>query len=177
MYGGSIIDRLADFMHTRSTLDRMAGLRLTPGSTQVVFRYKPPRFHACAAAIDNAPARISANQATSVANSSANSVSDELTRQLYISSLTASRHYRYKLACGSGVLLVGDAFTRAAGSGTSQFSFNGSAPVPMQCSSSRSISSVVSLPAATRQFIPVTTNSVVCAQVRTTSPIIILSAP
>src|SRR5205085_2369910 len=65
--------------------DQQAGLQLTPGSTQVVFRYKAPTSNACTATIYKAPARISANQAASAADSSANSVSDGLTRQLYIS--------------------------------------------------------------------------------------------
>jgi len=157
--------------------DQQAGLQLTAGSTQIVFRYKAPTSTACTATIYNAPARISANQAASVADSSANSVSDVLDRQLYISGLTASKNYWYKLACGGGVLMVGDVSTRAAGSGTSQFSFDWNAPVAMQYSSSRSMSGAVSLPAATRQFIPVPANSVVYAQVGTTGPITILIAP
>ena len=157
--------------------DQQAELQLSLGSTQAVFRYKSPTSSACTATLYNAPARISGNQAASVADDSANSVSEGLTRQLYISGLNPSTHYWYKLACGGGVLLVGDAFTRAAGSGTSQFSFDWSAPVSMQYSSSRSMSSAVSLPAATRQFIPVAANSVVYAQVGTTGPITILIAP
>jgi len=157
--------------------DQQAGLKVTPGSTKLLFSYQSPTTAACTATIYSAAARISGNQVASVADSSADSVSDALTRQLYISGLTASTHYWYKLSCGGGVLLVGDAFTRAAGSGTSQFSFDWSAPVAMQYSSSRSMSNAVSLPAATRQFIPVAANSVVYAQVGTTGPITILIAP
>ena len=154
-----------------------ASLQLTPGSTKLVFRYQAPTTAACTATIYSALARISGNQVASVADSAASSVSDILTRQLYISGLTASTHYWYKLVCAGGVIMVGDFFTRAAGSGTTQFSFDWSAPVPMQYSSSRSMSGAVSLPAATRQFIPVAANSAVYVQVGTTGPITILIAP
>jgi len=153
------------------------GLQLTLGSTQVVFRYKAPTSSACTATIYNAQARIPANQAASVADSSANSVSDGLNRQLYISGLTASRHYWYKLACGGGVILVGDTFTRAAGSGTYQFTFDFNAATGMRYSTSSSLSSPTVLGAATRQSIPVVSNSVIYAQVETTGPITILIAP
>jgi hypothetical protein len=157
--------------------DQQAGLQLNLGSTQVVFRYEAPTSSVCTATLYTAPARISSNQAASVADSSANSVSDGVARQLYISGLNPSTHYWYKLACGGGVLLVGDTYTRAVGSGTSQFSFDWNAAVAMQYSSSRSMSSAVSLPAATRQLIPVAANSVVYVQVGTTGPITILIAP
>ena len=157
--------------------DQQAGLQLSLGSTQVVFQYEAPTFSVCTATLYTAPARISSNQAASVADSSANSVADGVARQLYISGLNPSTHYWYKLACGGGVLLVGDTYTRAVGSGTSQFSFDWNAAVAMQYSSSRSMSSAVSLPAATRQLIPVAANSVVYVQVGTTGPITILIAP
>jgi hypothetical protein len=157
--------------------DVQAGLQVTTGSTKLVFKYQAPTAAACTATIYSAPARISGNQAASVADSAASSISDGLARQLYISGLTASRHYWYKLACGGGVLLVGDVFTRAAGSGTSQFTFDWNAPTAMQYSSSANMSSAVSLPPATRQFIPVAANSVVYAQAGAGGPITILIAP
>ena len=157
--------------------DQQAELQLTLGSTQAVFHYKAPTSSACTATLYNAPARIPANQAASVTDSSANSISDGLTRQLYISGLAASRQYWYKLVCGGGVILVGETFTRAVGSGTYQFSFDFNAATDMRYSTSSSMSNPTVLGAATRQSIPVASNSVIYAQVGTTGPITILIAP
>jgi hypothetical protein len=157
--------------------DRQAGLRVNPGSTQVVFRYTSPTADACTATIYPAPARIAANQVASVADSSANSISDALVRELYISGLQPSTQYWYKLACGGGVSLVGDVLTRKPGVGSAQFGFDWNSPTPMQYSSSRSMSNPVSLPAATRQFIPVAANSAVYVQTGAAGPITLLIAP
>jgi len=157
--------------------DVQAGLKVIPGSTKLVLSYQAPTTAACTATIYNAQVRIATNQVASVADSSASSVSDALTRQLYISGLTASTHYWYKLACGGGVLMVGDLFTRAAGSGTYQFRFDWSTATAMRYSSSATMSSPTTLSAATRQTIPVASDSVIYAQVGTTGPITILIAP
>ncbi len=157
--------------------DRQAGLRVNPGSTQVVFRYSSPTADACTATIYGAPARIAANQVASAADSSANSISDALVRELYISGLQPSTQYWYKLACGGGVSLVGDVLTRKPGVGSAQFGFDWNSPTPMQYSSSRSMSNPVSLPAATRQFIPVAANSAVYVQTGAAGPITLLIAP
>jgi len=158
------------------TWDQQAGLVLTPGSTKLVFRYEAPTTAACTAAVYRAPARIAGNQVASIADSAASSISDVLHRQIYVSGLAASTHYWYKLACG-GVLMVGDFFTRPAGSGTYIFTFDWSAPTAMRYSSSAAMSSPITLSAATHQSIPVASDSVVYAQVGTTGPITILIAP
>jgi hypothetical protein len=157
--------------------DQQARLQVTLGSTQAVFRYQAPTLDACTATIYRSPARIPANQVATTSDSSASSITDALTRELYISGLQGSTHYWYKLSCGGSVLLVGDAFTRATGQGTSQFTFAWSAPVPVQYSSSRTMSSAVSLPAATQQSIPVAANSVVYVQVGAAGPVTMLIAP
>jgi hypothetical protein len=157
--------------------DQQAGLRVNSGSSQVVFRYTAPTADACTATLYSAPARIAGNQVASVADSSANSISDALTRELYISGLQPSTLYWYKLACGGGVLMVGNLLTRTPGLGTVQFGFDWNSPTPMQYSSSASMSSPVSLPAATRQFIPVAANSVIYAQMGTTGSVTILITP
>ncbi len=154
----------------------MYGLRVNPGSTKLLLSYQAPTTAACTATIYNAAARISANQVASVADSAASSISDVLTRQLYISGLSASTHYWYKLACGGGVLMVGDFFTRATGSGTYNFIFDWSTATAMRYSSSASMSSPTTLSAATRQTVPVATDSVIYAQVGTTGPITVLIA-
>jgi hypothetical protein len=157
--------------------EQQAVLVLIPGSTKLVFGYEAPTTAACTATIYNAAARIAANQVASVADSSASSVSDIRTRQLYVPGLSASTHYWYKLVCGGGVTMVGDFFTRPVGSGTYTFTFDWSSATAMRYSSSPSMSSSVSLPAAIRQFIPVAANSVLYVQVGTTGPITILVAP
>ena len=157
--------------------DQMAGLRVNPGSSQLVFRYTAPTSDACTATIYRAPARIPANQVASIADNSANSISDALTRELYVSGLQPSTPYWYKLACGGGVLLVGDLLTRKTGTVPVQFGFDWNSPTPMQYSSSPTMSNPVSLPAATRQFVPVAANSVVYVQAGTAGPITMLIAP
>jgi hypothetical protein len=157
--------------------DVQAGLRVAPASTQTVFRYTSPTSDPCTATVYGAPARIPANQVASVADSSANSISNGNSRDLYVSGLQPTKHYWYKLACGGGVLMVGDFFTRGTGHAALQFNFDWSAPTPMQYSSSSSMAGAVSLPAATRQFIPVAINSVVYAQEGIGGPITILIAP
>jgi hypothetical protein len=157
--------------------DEKAGLRVNPGSTQLVFRYTSPTAEACTATLYSAPARIAANQVASVADTSTNSVSDVLTRELYISGLQPATQYWYKLACGGGVLMVGNLVTRAPGATTLQFGFDWNSPTPMQYSSSPSMSNPVSLTAATRQFVPVAANSVVYVQSGVAGPISILIAP
>jgi len=157
--------------------DEMYGLGVNPGSTKLLFSYQAPTTAACTATIYSAPARITANQVASVADSAASSISDVLTRQLYISGLSVSTHYWYRLACAGGVLMVGDFFTRAAGSGTHTFSFDWSTPTAMRYSSSADMSSPTSLGTATHQAIPVAANSVIYAQVGTTGPITVLIAP
>jgi hypothetical protein len=157
--------------------DLQAGLRVNPGSTQVVFRYTSPTADACTATIYGAPARIAANQVASVADSSANSISDALARELYIFGLQPSTQYWYKLVCGGGVVMVGGVLTRKPGVMAAQFAFDWNSPTPMQYSSSRSMSNPVSLPAATRQLIPVAANSVVYVQTGIAGPITMLIAP
>jgi hypothetical protein len=157
--------------------DVKSGLKIITGSTKLVFSYQAPTTAACTATVYRALARISGNQVASVADSAANSITDLLTRQLYIAGLTASTHYWYKLVCGGGVIMVGDFSTRAAGSGLSQFTFDFSAATAMRYSPSASMTGAVSLPAATRQLIPVAADSVVYAQVGTAGPITILIAP
>jgi hypothetical protein len=159
------------------TWDEKAGLRVNPGSTQLVFRYTSPTNEACTATIYSSPARIAGNQVASVADNSANSISDALTRELYVSGLQPSTQYWYKLACGGRVLLVGNLLTRKTGIVPVQFGFDWNSPTPMQYSSSPSMSNPVSLPAATRQFIPVAANSVVYVQAGTAGPITMLIAP
>jgi len=75
------------------------------------------------------------------------------------------------------VILVGETFTRAVGSGTYQFSFDFNAATDMRYSTSSSMSNPTVLGAATRQSIPVASNSVIYAQMGTTGPITILIAP
>jgi hypothetical protein len=157
--------------------DQQAGLRVDPGSTQGVFRYTALTPDPCTATVYGAPARIPANQVATAADSSANSISDANARELYISGLRASTRYWYKLACGGGVLMVGNFTTQAAGSGTAQFSFDWSTPVAMQYSPSRNMAGAVSLPAATRQLVPVAANSLVYVQMGTTGKITMLIAP
>ena len=157
--------------------DQQAGLRLDLGSTQVVFRYSAPTVAACTATIYRAPARIAANQVASIADTSVNSISNANARELYVSGLQAMTQYWYKLACGAGELMVGTFQTRAAGRAALEFSFDWSSPTAMQYSSSRSMSSPVSLPAATRQFIPVGINSVVYVQEGGAGTITMLIAP
>jgi hypothetical protein len=142
-----------------------------------VFRYTAPATDACTANIYSAPARVSANLATSVSDSSANSISDALARELYVSGLRPSTNYSYSLACGGGVLMVGSFLTRPAGGVTLAFSFDWSSPTPMQYSASRNMASPVSLAPAVRQFIPVAANSVVYVQQGAGGPITILIAP
>ena len=131
----------------------------------------------CIATIYRAPARIVANQTASATDGSANSISDALTRELYVSGLQPVTQYWYKLACGGGVLLVGNFFTSALGTGNSAFTFDWSSPTAMQYSSSRDMSNPVSLPAATRQFIPAAANSVVYVQAGAGGTITMLIAP
>jgi hypothetical protein len=154
-----------------------AGLRVTAGSTSTVFRYTAPTSDACTAQVFGAPARIAANQAASVADSSPGSISNGTTRELYVSGLLPSKHYWYSLACGGGVLMVGEFLTRSAGNGIIQFAFDWSSPTPMLYSSSPTMAGATSLPAATRQFIPVASNSVVYAQQGIAGPITMLIAP
>ena len=113
----------------------------------------------------------------STADSSANSISNGTSRELYITGLQPSTHYSYKLACGGGVLLVGNFATRATGRALLQFSFDWSNPTQMQYSSSRSMAGAVMLAAATHQFIPVAVNSVVYVQEGAVGPITMLIAP
>jgi hypothetical protein len=157
--------------------DAQAGLQVAPASSQTVFRYTSPTSDACTATVYSAPARIPANQVASVADSSPSSISNGNSRDLYVSGLQPSKHYWYKLACGGGVLMVGDFFTRATGHAALQFNFDWSAPTPMQYSSSPSMAGAVSLPAATRQFIPVAINSVVYVQEGVAGPLTVLIAP
>jgi hypothetical protein len=157
--------------------DQQAGLHVDPGSGQVVFRYTAPTAAPCTATVYGSPARIPANQAASAADSSADSISNANGRELYISGLQVSTQYWYKLACGGGVLMVGNFTTRPTGRAPLEFSFDWSAPTPMQYSASRSMSSAVSLPAASRQFIPVSANSRVYVQMGAAGPITMLIAP
>jgi hypothetical protein len=155
-----------------------AGLTLSIGSTQMIFSYTAPTSAACTATIYNAPARIPANQVTTSTDLATVSVSDGPARQLYVSGLPASTQFWYKLACGGGVLMVGDFQTRSeAGRTAQEFTFDWSAPTAMRYSPSRDMSGAVSLAPASRQFIPVGANSVVYAQVGTNGPITILIAP
>jgi hypothetical protein len=159
------------------TWDQQAGLRVDAGSGQVVFRYTSPTVDVCTATVYGAPARIPANQVAVVADSSANSLSNANARELYVSGVQPATRYWYKLACGGGVLMVGNFLTRAAGHQNLQFSFDWSTPTPMQYSSSRNMSSAVSLPAATRQYIPVAANSLVYVQTGVVGPMTMLIAP
>ncbi len=157
--------------------DQQMGLRLEPGSSQAVLRYMAPTTDACVATFYGAPARAPANQVTSVTDSSPNSISDGRAREALIPGLKASTQYAYKLACGGGVVLVGTLFTRAARGIDLQFTLDWSSATPLQYSSSRNMSNPVSLPPATRQFIPVAANSVVYVQQGTNGPITMLIAP
>jgi hypothetical protein len=157
--------------------DQQAGLQTDPGSSQAVFRYTAPTVDACTATIYSAMARVPANLVVSVADSSANSISNANAREILISGLQASTHYWYKLACGNGVLMVGNFLTRAAGRQVARFSFDWSTPTPVSYSSSRNMSGAVSLAAATRQFVPVGINSLVYVKLGAAGPITMLIAP
>jgi hypothetical protein len=157
--------------------DQQMGLRVDPGSSQAVFRYTAPTTDACVATIYRAPARISANQVASVAESSANSVSEGFVREIYINGLGSGTRYAYKLTCGGGVVLVGTFVTRPSLRQHLEFNLNWSAPTPVLYSSSRNMSSPVSLPPATRQVIPVNGDSVVYVQQGAGGPITMLIAP
>jgi hypothetical protein len=157
--------------------DQQAGLQIDPGSSQAVFRYTAPTADACTATIYGAAARVPANLVVSVADSSANSISNANAREIPITGLQASTHYWYKLACGNGVLMVGNFVTRAAGRQAARFSFDWSTPTPVSYSSSRNMSGAVSLAAATRQFVPVGINSLVYVKLGATGPITMLIAP
>jgi hypothetical protein len=159
------------------TWDQQAGLLVDAGSSQVVFRYTAPTADVCTATLYGAPARIPANQAATSADSAATSVSNANARQLYIAGVQPTTRYWYKLACGGGVSMVGNFLTLAPGRHILQFSFDWSAPTAMQYSSSRNMSGAVSLPAATRQYIPVAANSLVFVQTGVAGPITMLVAP
>ena len=73
--------------------------------------------------------------------------------------------------------MLGTFTTQAPGQGTSQMTFDWSAPTGMQYSSSSDMSNAVALPPSSRQSIPVGSNSVVYAQVGAAGPITILIAP
>jgi hypothetical protein len=147
------------------------------GSSQVVFRYTAPTADVCTATLYGAPARIPANQVATSADSAATSVSNANARQLYIAGVQPTTRYWYKLACGGGVSMVGNFLTLAPGRHILQFSFDWSAPTAMQYSSSQNMSGAVSLPAATRQYIPVAANSLVFVQTGVAGPITMLVAP
>lgn len=159
------------------TWDQQAELRISPGSSQVVFHYTAPNSTACLATVYSAMARITANQVTAVGDNATSSIANGTTREIVITGLAPTTHYWYKLACGGGVLMVGDFLTRATGHGVYQFAFDWSSPTPMQYSSSPSMAGAVSLTAATRQFIPVASNSLVYVQEGATGPITMLIAP
>jgi len=73
--------------------------------------------------------------------------------------------------------MIGGTFTRAAGSGTYSFTFDWSVPTAMRYSASTNMAIPTSLSVATRQSVPVATDSVIYAQVGTTGPITMLLAP
>jgi hypothetical protein len=157
--------------------NQQAGLRIDPGSSQAVFHYTAPTTDACTATIYSAAARIAGNQVVATADTSANSISNANDREIYVSGLQSSTAYWYKLACGGGVLMVGKFSTRAPGRQALLFNFDWSNPTPMQYSPSPSMADAVSLPPATRQFIPVAANSLVYVQKGPAGPITMLIAP
>jgi hypothetical protein len=142
-----------------------------------VFHYTAPTTDACTATIYSAAARIAGNQVVATADTSANSISNANDREIYVSGLQSSTAYWYKLACGGGVLMVGKFSTRAPGRQALMFNFDWSNPTPMQYSPSPSMADAVSLPPATRQFIPVAANSLVYVQKGPAGPITMLIAP
>ncbi len=157
--------------------DQQAGLRVDAGSSQVVLRYTAPTAAACTATVYGAPARIAVNNRASASDSAASSIANASTRELYISGVQPSTKYWYKLVCGGGVTMVGTFSTRAPGRQPVQFAFDWNRPVAVQYSAAKNMSGAVSLPAATRQFVPVAPNSLVYVQEGISGPITMLIAP
>jgi hypothetical protein len=144
----------------------MYRLNVAPGSTGAILSYTAPTSAACTVTVYNSHVRSPANVVATVADSTTASVSDGTTRYLVVpvSTLTASTPYWYGLACGGGVLMVGQFSTLAAGSGTTYFPFSFSSAQVLIYSNNKAMTGATALPSSANPLVPVVTNTVVYVQ-------------
>ncbi len=169
----------------RPNTDVQARLFYDVGSTSVVIRYTAQNSGACTATIYNAPARISANQVASVADSAASSVQNGIDRNLLVTGLTAETMY-YPILNGAGcpnpIVGIGNGVasftTKAAGSGTANFPIRWPQATAMRYSADPTfVTGTTNLSAATTQPIPVPHGTPIYAQAGTGGLTTVLIVP
>ncbi len=102
-------------------LDQVTNLKKSLGSTKMVFYLNTPGTGVCTAYIYNAAPRITANLVTSVADSTANAISNGSWREIPITGLSASTQYWFKIDCGGNIVIVGTFTTFSSGGGSYSF--------------------------------------------------------
>ena len=160
-----------------------ASVQISLGSGHVVFHYNAPTPEVYTATIYTAATpvipRIPANQAATKADSDASAVSDGPSRAVPLAT-SAATHYSYRIANPSGsVVMVGDFWTKAAGSGSTDWYLGYSSATAVKYCTDRALTAVcTTLSAAVQPKITVPSNTpIYCAPVSNTDAVSLLIIP